>query len=231
MKMYEVKGKDGKVRHKLVRADGTVKYYDAVSKFYDGFAAVRVGYNWGFIDTDGNEICPIKYEFPFDNNKPGAFWEGYAVVGAPNGKTEEVLGVSCKCLSFGYINTKGEEACPFIYTGACDFRNGVAWVRNEEMKWLLINTEFKTLTKRTYDKIHDFFYGHAVVELDGKFGFINESGDEICEIKYEYMSCFNEHGLAQITIPNTKFDRTYWIDTKGKEYYILFDSNKIYPLN
>ena len=222
MKMYEVKEEDGKVRHKVVRTDGTVKYYDAVSKFYDGFAAVRVGYKWGFIDTEGNEICPIKYEFPFGNNKPGAFWEGYAVVGIA---TEEGF------LKFGYINTEGKEVSPFIYTGACDFRNGVAWVRNEEMKWLLVNTEFKTLTKRNYDKIHDFFYGHAVVELGGKFGFINESGDEMCEIKYQHMSCFNEYGLAQITLPKTIFDRTYWIDTQGKEYYIYFDSNEIHPLN
>lgn len=229
MKKYELKEKDGTIKYKIVRKDGTVKCYDFVSEFYSGFAAVRVGYKWGFIDVDGNEICPIKYEFP-QNKGLGSFWEGYAVVGASNGEVIEIAGIPCECLKFGYINTKGEEVCPFIYTAACDFHNGVAWVRNEEMKWLLINKEFKTLTKRTYDKIHDFFYGHAVVELNGKFGFVNSSGDEVCEIKYEYMSCFNEHGLAQIKIPNTNFDRTYWIDTEGKEYYILFDSDEIYPL-
>ena len=222
MKMYELKEEDGIVKYKIVRKDGTIKYYDAVSKFYSGFAAVRVGYKWGYIDVAGNEICPIKYEFPFGNNKPGAFWEGYAMVGVP---------IEDGFLRFGYINTEGKEVSQFIYTGACDFRNGLAWVRNEEMKWLLINKEFKTLTKRTYDKIHDFFYGYAVVELDGKFGFVNSLGDEGCEIKYEYMSCFNEHGLAQINIPNTQFGRTYWIDTEGKEYYILFDSDAIHPLN
>lgn len=207
-------------KYKVKRKDGTVKYYDFLSPFYDGFAAVRIGYKWGFIDADGNEICPIKYEFP-DKKGLGAFWEGYAVVGIPIGDG---------FLRFGYINTEGKEVSQFIYTAACDFRNGIAWVRNEDMKWLLINKDFKTVTKRTYDKIHDFFYGYAVVELDGKFGFINESGDEVCEIKYEYMSCFSEHGLAQITIPNTEFDRTYWIDTQGKEYYIYFDSDEIHPL-
>lgn len=216
-------------KYEVERNDGTVKYYDFLSQFYNGFAAVRVGYKWGFIDTDGNEICTIKYKFP-DKKGFGAFWEGYAVVGAPNGKKIEIAGVSCECLGFGYINTKGEEVCPFIYTSACDFRNGLAWVRNEEMKWLLINKEFKTVTKRTYDEIHDFFYGHAVVELDGKFGFINESGDEVCEIKYDYMSCFNAHGFAQITIPNTILDRTYWIDTQGKEYFCYLSSNEMQPL-
>ncbi len=206
------------------------KKYDYVSKFYNGYAAVRVGNKWGFIDETGKEICQIKYEFPV-NKRLGAFWEGFAVVGAPNGKFVDICGIQCECLGFGYINTKGEEMCPFIYTAACDFNNGVAWVRNEDMKWLLINNKFQTLTKRTYDKIHDFFYGYAVVELDGKFGFINESGDEICEVKYKYMSCFNEYGYAQITFPNTKFDRTYWIDTNGKEYFLYFDSNEMQPLN
>ena len=120
MKMYEVKGKDGKVRHKLVRADGTVKYYDAVSKFYDGFAAVRVGYKWGFIDTDGNEICPIKYEFPFGNNKPGAFWEGYAVVGIA---TEEGF------LKFGYINTEGKIVIEPQFDTTYLFEEGIAAVK------------------------------------------------------------------------------------------------------
>ena len=45
------------------------------------------------------------------------------------------------------------------------------------------------------------------------------------------MSCFNEYGYAQITIPGKKFDRTYWIDTRGKEYFLYFDSNKMEPLN
>ena len=140
------------------------KKYDYVSKYYSGFAAVRIGYKWGFIDEKGNEICPIKYEFP-DNKRLGTFWEGFAVVGAPNGKFVEVCGIKCECLGFGYINTQGEEMCSFIYTAACDFNDGVAWVRDENMKWLLINNKFETLTKRTYDKIHDFFYGLLLLNL------------------------------------------------------------------
>lgn len=228
MRKRKIKTKEGTIKYRIVRKNGSVKYYDYVSKFNSGFAVVRIGYKWGFIDTKGNEICPIKYEFPEDKGL-SAFQEGYAVVGGPSGKTTEILGKQCDCLGFGYINTRGEEVCPFIYTAACDFHNGVAWVRDEEMKWFLINKDFETITKRGYDKIHDFFYGFAVVELDGKFGFVNEAGEEICEIKYGYMSCFNENGLAQITIPNTKQDRTYWIDVKGKEHYILFGSDTIYP--
>lgn len=212
-------------KHEVKRKDGTVKPYDFISPFCNGFAAVKNGYKWGFINTAGDEICPIKYEFPMRNQTPGSFFEGYAIVGLPNDDG---------FLKFGYINTEGKEVCPFIYTAACDFKNGVAWVRNEDMKWLLINKEFKTLTKRTYDNIHEFFYGYAVVELNGKFGFINESGEEVCEIKYNYMSCFNVYGFAQIELPNpvsTTVDRIYWIDTLGKEYYCYLWSNELQPLS
>lgn len=195
-------------KYKFERKDGTVVYYDFLSPFHDGLAAVRIDYKWGFIDTDGNEICPIKYEFPYKKGL-GAFWEGYAVAGISTGDG---------FIKFGYIDTKGKEVSEFIYTAACDFHNGVAWVRNDEFKWFLINKEFKTLTKRTYDKIHDFFFGYAVVELDGKFAFINEAGDEVCEFKYDYMSCFNENGFAQIKIPGARPDELYWIDTQGKEH-------------
>lgn len=173
------------LKYEVKRKDGTVKYYDFLSEFYNGFAAVKEGYRWGFIDADGNEICPIKYEFPNGNKSPGAFFEGYAMVGIPEGNF----------LRFGYINTKGEEVCPFVYTGACDFSNGLAIVRDENFKWSVINKEFKQITKRTYDRIYDYYFGYAVVELDGLFGFINEAGDEMCEIKYKYMGLFGEEGF------------------------------------
>lgn len=211
-------------KYEVRRKDGTVKYYDFLSPFHDGFAAVKENGKWGFIDVDGNEICPIQYEFPYSfklhRQDPSAFWEGYAVVGVPKGKF----------LRFGYINTKGEEACPLIYTSASDFINGIAIVRDESNKWAVINKNFEQITPRTYDRIYDFYFGYAVVELNGLFGFINKNGEEMCEIKYKYMSCFGEQGFARIEIPGTVFDRTYWIDTQGKEYYLYFDSDEMQPL-
>lgn len=209
-------------KYEFRRKDGTVKQYDFISIFSEGFAAVEKNGKWGYIDMDGNEICPIKYEFPHYYYKKSYFLfsEGYVGVGIPKSKF----------LRFGYLNTKGEEVCSFDYTAVCDFRNGLALVRDEDFKWSVINKEFKKITKRTYDKIHDFYFGCAVVELNGLFGFINEKGEEMCEIKYKYMSCFGEQGFAQIELPNTIFDRTYWIDTQGKEYYIYMGSDEIHPL-
>lgn len=93
-------------KYEFKRKDGSVKQYDYISEFKEGFAAVRLNQKWGFIDEDGNEICPIKYEFPT------LFCEGYAGVGIHKGKY----------FAFGYIDTKGNEACEFVYRYVCDFQ-------------------------------------------------------------------------------------------------------------
>ena len=210
-------------KYEFLRKDGTIKKYDFISVFSEGFAAVEENGNWGYIDKDGNEICDIKYQFPHFTVKkdPFLFSEGYVGVGIPNGKF----------LRFGYLNTKGEEVCPFNYTAVCDFRGGLALVRDEEMKWFVINKEFETVTKRTYDMIGNFYFGCAIVKLNGFYGFINNGGEEMCKIKYKYMSSFGSTGYAQIELPNDDSDKTYWIDTQGKEYYMYHSSNEMYLLN
>ena len=212
MKKYEFKCKDG-----------TVKQYDFISKFYNGFAAVEQNGKWGYIDEEGNEICELKYEFPrFNNHKsPFRFSEGYVGVGIPKGRF----------LRFGYIDEKGKEVCPFEYTAVCDFRNGLALVRDEKFKWSVINKKFETVTKRKYDYICNFYMGLAVVKLDGLFGFINESCEEMCELKYNYMSAFSHLGYAQIDFEGSDSDKLYWIDKQGKVYYTYYDTNEMYPLN
>jgi len=210
--------------------------YTFISQFVNGFAAVETNRKWGFIDEKGNEICPIKYAMTYRGNIIDKihdiryFHEGVATVALPLG--EIICGKNkYKTLRYGYINTKGEEVCPCIYLQAFDFHNGRAYVIAEDGKWWLINKEFQKITERGYDEIRDFYEGCAVVKLGDYYGFIAESGKEMCEIKYSYMSCFTEYGYAQITIPGKKFDRTYWIDTQGKEYFLYFDSNEMKPLN
>ncbi len=118
------------MQHFFRRLDGKLMQYDFLSGFSEGFAAVKLNGKWGFIDTDGNEICPIKYECPFIPQ----FSEGYAGVGIPDGNF----------LKFGYINAKGEEVCRFEYTNISKFKNGIAIVEDDK-KWSVINKEFETI--------------------------------------------------------------------------------------
>lgn len=209
------------------RKDGTVKQYDCIANFSEGFAAVKLNERWGYIDSEGNEICPIQYLLPYwRENMPFPFSEGYAVVikgePYPTGSGE----IFC-----GYINTKGEEVSPFIYEAACNFKNGRAAVMDKDEKWFLINKEFKVITKRGYDEIRPFYNGYAVVTIGGKYGFINEKGEEICPIKYDKVSDFGELGYANIVLNGLNPKLFYYIDGQGKEYYAYSDSNEFYPLN
>ena len=45
--------------------------YDSVGNFQNGFAGVRIGNKWGFIDKTGKEICNIKYDAIGDFRKDG----------------------------------------------------------------------------------------------------------------------------------------------------------------
>ena len=49
------------------------KKYDEIRAYVEGFAAVRIGDKWGFIDEAGEEICEIRYDEVVDfNNKLAA---------------------------------------------------------------------------------------------------------------------------------------------------------------
>ena len=211
--------------YEIKRNDGVIKRYNYVSDFVNGFAAVKSNSKWGFIDEDGNEICPIKYSMSYRSICPRIldirfFHEGFAVVAI----TEGVF------LRYGYINTKGKEMTPLIFKQAYDFLNGRALVIDQDSKFSIINKEFKIITNRPYDDIRPFYNGCAVVKYDELYGFINESGTEIVEPKYEYLSSFGDSGYAQFTMPNTEFNGVYFVDTKGKEYFSPFNTDEMIPL-
>ena len=44
---------------------------------------------------------------------------------------------------------------------------------------------------KDYGYVTEYYDGVAIVELNGKYGFINEKFEEICECKYDYI--YNTH--------------------------------------
>jgi hypothetical protein len=73
-----------------------------------------------------------------------------------------------------------------------------------------------------YDFIDDYYNGVARVKLNNKYGIINENGNEICEIKYDYCYNFNfDHNFAKVKL-NNKYG---YIDINGNEICeIKYDS-------
>ena len=94
--------------------------YDWVDCFVcEDRAKVRLNEKEGYIDTDGNEICPIKYD------ETDIFSEGLASVRIDD--------------KWGFINAEGEEVIPLMYDEVIRlFHKGIAIVRLGEKK-LAIN--------------------------------------------------------------------------------------------
>ena len=78
--------------------------YTKVENFSGGLAKVAIGsypnYKWGYIDTSGKEVIPVKY------SELGEFSEGLAAAGTG-------FGNSCK---MGYIDRTGKVVIPFTYS-------------------------------------------------------------------------------------------------------------------
>ena len=66
--------------------------------------------------------------------------------------------------------------------------------------------------RKKYDYVRDFHEGFARVELNDKWGFVNQKGEEVVELKYVKVYNFHE-GLAQVML-NRKWG---YVDTKGEE--------------
>lgn len=89
--------------------------YEGGTGFNEGLAGVLMNGKFGFIDTEGRVVIPFA-------NYPEIKWfsEGYAAVKKPG-----FLGFGAK---WGYIDRKGQEAFPFVYSSAENFKNGRAKV-------------------------------------------------------------------------------------------------------
>lgn len=93
--------------------------YDWVSPYHDGLAKVRVGHMYGFIDTHGTIVIPIKYDDAWDFR---------------NKRTR--VGLDGK---FGFIDTKGKITIPLKYDKLHDFNDrGLAHAKIGA-KWFYID--------------------------------------------------------------------------------------------
>lgn len=76
---------------------------------------------------------------------------------------------------------------------------------------------------KAYDSIIEFQEGLAIVKKDGKYGFIDKTGNEVIKAEYDYASDF-ESGFACVE----KFDKYGLIDKNGNVWVdCIYDNIKI----
>ena len=84
----------------------------------------------------------------------------------------------------------------------------------------------KSMETGTYDRIHSFYDGMAVVQKGKKYGYIDKFGIEVIECEYDYAGNFSE-GLAYVHYGRKKM----FIDRKGEVAFLLDDCFDLYGLS
>ena len=112
-----------------------------MGSFREGLAPVELfglydNGKWGFIDKEGKEVIPIKYDW-VEN-----FSEGLAPVKLLNGK-------------WGYIDKEGKVVIPIKYDDAWPFREGLALVKLNG-KWSYIDKEGKVVIPIKYEDVFPY---------------------------------------------------------------------------
>lgn len=217
--------------------------YDWGSDFHEGLAKVAIikanrkefvvggRYKYGFINEQGNEAIPCRYDDISD------FSNGIAIINKNhwinnrgeysvlNNKKRVWLpnkyergddfnyGISIVTHNgrIGVINESFYEIIPCCYDYISIMNNEILLINNNG-KYGLYSIHGILLIPIEYDYIQDFSEGLAVVLRENKYGYVNIDGKIVISLEYDHATNFSE-GLAAV-----KDSLGYWgyIDIKGE---------------
>ena len=154
--------KDGKVGYVNKQGVEIIKpQYQEGLTFHDGYAAVKTGNRWMFLDSTGKAITEAIYE---------------DAVGFNNG-----LAVVAKNNLYGFINTTGEVVIPFQFSNARNFSEGLASAANAKGYWGYIDAKGTWIIKPTYHFCDSFENGEGRVMKGEKVLYIDKTNKMVHE--------------------------------------------------
>lgn len=170
--------------------------FDKIGPFRDGWAKVRIGENYGFIDEMGQIIIPVAYTSidRFD---------------------EKGMALAEKVNKFGFLNRVGEEVVPFEYDDLSPFIDNLAKARKGR-KWGYVNRKGEETVTIKWDAIAKFTEGYAGVALNRKYGFVRKDGKLIVPAEYEEIRYFDEGRIGVKKSEDGHGYRYGYYDTLGK---------------
>ncbi|MBL7791931.1 MAG: WG repeat-containing protein [Saprospiraceae bacterium] len=207
---------DKQVTYGVINRQGqliTSQGYVVVEPFQDGMALVKDSKGFGFIDTTGKLVIPCIY------SKAAPFYEGRAAVykdgacGYIDVKGAVIIPFDfSRCLDFdadkavvykgikraGLVSLDGELILEPGLDRLLKFQEGRGLMRDEKLRFYYI-TEQANVYDGYYEKATAFKHGVAVVQINGKWGIINQKGIEIIPPKYDRIDSF-EGGYAKVRI-------------------------------
>lgn len=168
--------------------------YLICGSFSEGLAMVSPdGWKCGFVTPDGELAIPATYL------SAGDFSEGLAVV-----RNEQHLE--------GYINARGTMVIPARFLSAGPFNRGRAVVRERD-GYKIIDTTGAQLALLPYEQLQEFRFGEGMLPVakDGRWGFVNDAGQQVMACDFEWVDPFHESLAAA-----ARGGKIGFIDRQGK---------------
>lgn len=179
--------------------------YDEHKSFREGFAPVKFGNLWGYVNLTLKDVLSLQY------NEAYPVREGFALVN----KEDKYYFWKMNETPIVQWNEQGyEKASPFC--------NGLALVKRDGLYGYLSNVEKnKEEIPCQYEDACDFdtVYPYAVIKLNGKYGMINKSGEIILEPIFDFYSS------EAMYDPNSK--KWYNAIIRGKRYRLNPDATYV----
>lgn len=182
-----------------------------VGDFHEGLALIVVGNSAapesgvGFIDESGAVVIAPRFVYARDFSEDRAYVRKNGFV--------------------GFIDRLGKEVFAVDDSSDSDFHEGLVAVGPSRLgeKWGFMDRSGRWAIKRQYSFADDFSEGLAGVEVDGKYGFINQKGEMVIEPRFlprkgtealitVATSRFSE-GLACVKVDGSGYG---YIDKQGK---------------
>lgn len=176
--------------------------HDYIGELKEDISIYQLKGKMGYMDKTGKKLTPPKY------SNAWVFKGGIAAVSVYDKvKIED---------KWGFIDKTGREIIPLKYSRVCAYKEGIAVVEREGNKYFTINKTAKE-TPLNYDKVGFEYYDRILVQLSGKYGFINSKGEVVIPLKYDNawdFSTYQRVGYLSIVRLGNK---SGVIDTSGKE--------------
>lgn len=163
----------------------------------------------GFIDAEDNVVIPLIYENAMSGNS------GYYAVKS-EGKWGFVDKNNKLLIAFKYDDIKVNFKSPSRIERATVVKNGKTIMISKEIDLAVDKNDFTN----KYNSVGKFNDGRALVNLNGKYGYINEAGEEVIPLIYDYSNDFFR-GRALVSLygkdkKNVLYTKFGFIDTSGK---------------
>ena len=226
--------------------------YEYVWTFFEGYAVVQKGDRYGLVNTKGEEIVPIKYKHIHLNSNGLIFvWTGdpcymFGVLDVYGKEIVPFLEYSISSYErtdngnrwiqrridhkYGFITEQGVVR-PFIYDNLewSDEENAWIGILPYGDKEIICSTGCKPYKeidnwRNRYSDIGCFSEGYAYVCQDGKYGYVNHSGNLVINPKYNLVGNFSNGGAMAMAAGLLSVNCGF-IDIAGN-YIVKWNKNK-----